>query len=157
MPTNQKPLPSSPPSPPPPPPPPLPPGASKPIQTEPEPKGFLAKLESAPEDWASQTPSDTNIQSSEPYRYEPIQYFFSGTLVNPTMLAYYETGAYELAPCLIQFTDGQEPQQVLGKTFMYAGDAQELKDGRFGIKLWELQMGMRLPPNWGKNEAKSSS
>ncbi|KAM0223443.1 hypothetical protein ACHAPA_006720 [Fusarium lateritium] len=70
-------------------------------------------------------------------------------------LAYYETNAYELAPCLIHFTDGKEPLQVFGKTFMYTGDAQALKDGRFDVKLWELQMGTRLPPGWGKSTTKA--
>ncbi|KAH6983433.1 hypothetical protein BKA56DRAFT_583695 [Ilyonectria sp. MPI-CAGE-AT-0026] len=65
-------------------------------------------------------------------------------------LAYYEGNAYELAPCLIQFADGKE--HVQGKTFMYAGDSQALKDGRFDYKLWELQMGMRLPPKWQREE-----
>ncbi|KAK8017389.1 hypothetical protein PG993_013715 [Apiospora rasikravindrae] len=42
-------------------------------------------------------------------------------------LAYYETSAYFLAPCLMDFTDGQEPAQVSGNTFMYAGDAVALQ------------------------------
>ncbi|KAF4989728.1 hypothetical protein FDECE_14610 [Fusarium decemcellulare] len=202
-PTTQSERPPSPPSPPP-----LPP---KPLssQNPQQPRGFLAKLESAPEDWVSQIPATP--PETEPYRYEPVYYFFYGTLVQPDMLkevlglteepelreakvvgyslsawgqykalvdgeqgeevsgrafqvqspeheyklAYYETSAYELAPCLIQFTDGEEPSQVQGKTFMYAGDAQVLKEGRFDRKLWELQMGMRLPPSWGKDTSKA--
>ncbi|KAI5922300.1 hypothetical protein F4810DRAFT_711664 [Camillea tinctor] len=63
-------------------------------------------------------------------------------------LAYYETNAYDLAPCFIDFTDGQEPTRVLGSTFKYAGDAMALKEGRFDRKLWEFRMGLRLPENW---------
>ncbi|KAF4996808.1 hypothetical protein FGRMN_4284 [Fusarium graminum] len=188
-------------------PPPLPPSRSNPRQKEPRPSGFLAKLESAPEDWVASIPM---VADAEPYRYKPLYYFFYGTLANTDMLkgvldlsdepelrqakivgysltswgqckalidgkpgeevlgyayevqspeheyklAYYETNAYELAPCLIQFTDGNEPSQIVGRTFMYAGDAQALKDGRFDIKLWELQMGTRLPPGWGKSTTK---
>ncbi|OTA55982.1 hypothetical protein K449DRAFT_387745 [Hypoxylon sp. EC38] len=66
-------------------------------------------------------------------------------------LAYYETNAYELAPCLIDFTDGKQPDQVIGSTFKYAGDAVALKEGRFDRKLWEFRMGSRLPEKWNEN------
>lgn len=65
-------------------------------------------------------------------------------------LAYYETNTYELAPCNIHFTNEKEPSEILGKTFMYAGDVQVLKDGRFDPFLWEVQVGERLPPEWGR-------
>ena len=65
-------------------------------------------------------------------------------------LAYYETNAYRLANCWIRFLDEQEPRAVGGNTFMYAGDAQASKEGRFDRLLWELQMGVRLPPSWDK-------
>ncbi|RYO94928.1 hypothetical protein DL766_001231 [Monosporascus sp. MC13-8B] len=65
-------------------------------------------------------------------------------------LAYYETNAYDLAPCLRQFTDGAEPKKIIGRTFMYAGDTAALKEGRFDRKLWEFRMGSRLPENWHK-------
>ncbi|KAI9727605.1 MAG: hypothetical protein M1834_008045 [Cirrosporium novae-zelandiae] len=60
-------------------------------------------------------------------------------------LAYYETKAYECMPCVIAFTDGAEPTKVDGNTFMYAGDAVALQEGRFDRKLWERQMGQSLP------------
>ncbi|OTA95323.1 hypothetical protein M434DRAFT_393898 [Hypoxylon sp. CO27-5] len=66
-------------------------------------------------------------------------------------LAYYETNAYELAPCLIDFTDGKQPGQVIGSTFKYAGDAVALKESRFDRKLWEFRMGSRLPEKWNEN------
>ena len=63
-----------------------------------------------------------------------------------------ETGAYTLKPCSIYFTDGpggrEDDGPTAGKTFMYAGDAVALKEGRFDRLLWELQMGTRLPPEW---------
>lgn len=63
-------------------------------------------------------------------------------------LAYYETNAYKLRPCMIRFTDGQEPDELVGNTFMYAGDAVALQEGRFDRFLWEMQMGQRLPDKW---------
>lgn len=63
-------------------------------------------------------------------------------------LARYETNAYEAVPCKIQFTDGQSPEHGYGMTFRYAGDDAALKAGRFDRKLWELQMGTRLPKRW---------
>ncbi|KAK3938518.1 poly polymerase [Diplogelasinospora grovesii] len=65
-------------------------------------------------------------------------------------LARYETSSYRPAPCWIYFTDGTEHARVAGYTFKYAGDAQALNDGRFDRTLWEMQMGMRLPPTWRK-------
>jgi len=36
-------------------------------------------------------------------------------------LAKYETQAYWPTPCLIRFTDGEEPEEVTGTTFKYVG------------------------------------
>jgi len=65
-------------------------------------------------------------------------------------LAQYETRAYRVAPCCITIIDGGQPAEVNGYTFKYAGDAQALREGRFDRKLWELQMGQRLPRTWDK-------
>ena len=54
-------------------------------------------------------------------------------------LAFYETSAYEVAPCKIRFPkEGEEiaPRRISGKTFRYAGDAQALREGRWDRKLW---------------------
>ncbi|KAJ5555626.1 hypothetical protein N7535_008060 [Penicillium sp. DV-2018c] len=59
-------------------------------------------------------------------------------------LASYETKAYEEAPCLIYFMDNEEPAEVTGKTFMYAGDANALLERRFDRKLWLRQMDGKL-------------
>lgn len=68
-------------------------------------------------------------------------------------LARYETNAYEATSCRIRFTDGREPAQEYGMTFKYAGDDEALKAGRFDRKLWELQMGTRLPEKWKTRNA----
>lgn len=67
---------------------------------------------------------------------------------NNLKLARYETNAYEAVSCRIQFTDGLHPEHEYGMVFRYAGDDTALKAGRFDWKLWELQMGMRLPEKW---------
>ena len=55
-------------------------------------------------------------------------------------LAHCETNAYRV----VFFTDGDEPSEAPGKTFMYAGDAKALLEQRFDRKLWTLQMGGKL-------------
>jgi hypothetical protein len=74
--------------------------------------------------------------------------YLVGLIDDELKLARYETNAYELVQCRIQFTDGQSPAQVHGMTFKYAGDDEALKAGKFDRKLWELQMGTRLPEKW---------
>jgi Gamma-glutamyl cyclotransferase, AIG2-like len=163
---------------------------------------FLNSLASAPENYLTDIP-DTPYK---PPVYEPIYYFFYGTLTQPEILssvldlteppefrparivgyslanwgqyralvdgpqgaivegsaykvrsaedeynlAHYETSAYRVAPCCITIIDGGHPAEVSGNTFKYAGDAQALREGRFDRKLWELQMGQRLPRTWDK-------
>ena len=54
-------------------------------------------------------------------------------------LKFYETSAYEVAPCNIYLRaeeEGIEPVRVRGETFKYAGDAQALREGRWDRKLW---------------------
>ncbi|KAI9776760.1 MAG: hypothetical protein M1839_009404 [Geoglossum umbratile] len=161
----------------PPPPPPLPPMRHRPSHSP-------VQMQSAPEDCLSTTPK---IQHQS-LVYEPVYYFFYGTLTQPETLkrildlkeepllrraqivgyslakwgdyptlldgppdnvvsghaymvqssddewklAYYETLAYKPAPCLIAFTGSDAwPAQVLGRTFMYAGDAATLREKRF--------------------------
>ncbi len=45
-------------------------------------------------------------------------------------LAHYETLAYAARACRITSTHGNEPATVIGKTFMYAGDPEALRQGR---------------------------
>ncbi|EAQ88727.1 hypothetical protein CHGG_05346 [Chaetomium globosum CBS 148.51] len=167
------------------------------------PSPYLEKLASMPDNYVFWIPP------RPPYVYEPIYYFFYGTLTSPHILkevlglkadpvlrsakivgygltnwgqykalidkpgavvtgyaykvqsvddelklAYYETNAYELAPCEISFTDDPEKEEdrgpVIGHTFKYAGDAQASRQkGRgFNLTLWEMYMGTRLPPGW---------
>ena len=58
-------------------------------------------------------------------------------------LARYKTNAYEEARCLIYITE-EEPAEASGKTFMYAGDANDLLEQRFDHKLWLPQMAGKL-------------
>lgn len=61
-------------------------------------------------------------------------------------LAFYETSAYEVAPCNIYLCAeeaGVEPEKICGNTFKYAGDAQALKEGRWDRKLWLKNMQSR--------------
>lgn len=62
-------------------------------------------------------------------------------------LAYYETNAYRAAPCVISPespSSEEEPQRLYGKTFVYAGDAQALKEKKWDRKLWMMNMGSKL-------------
>ncbi|KXX74295.1 hypothetical protein MMYC01_208558 [Madurella mycetomatis] len=68
-------------------------------------------------------------------------------------LAYYETNAYRLVPCRIHFTDW-EGDPVVGRVFIYAGNAWALKQGRFDRSLWELQMGVQFPPKRNREDVK---
>ena len=61
-------------------------------------------------------------------------------------LANYETSAYEVAPCNIYLRakgEGIEPERICGNTFIYAGDAQALREGRWDRKLWLKNMQSR--------------
>ncbi|KAK2604351.1 hypothetical protein N8I77_007290 [Diaporthe amygdali] len=71
-------------------------------------------------------------------------------------LARYEPSAYEVAPCQMQFAEGRDPAHGDGMTFKYAGDDEALMAGRFDQKLWELQMGTRLPEKWRTRYMSSS-
>jgi hypothetical protein len=55
-------------------------------------------------------------------------------------LARYETGAYKVDSCRIFFADNAPPPQVEGKTFVYAGDPDALREGRPDQKLRDSQI-----------------
>lgn len=161
------------------------------------PSPLQAKLQSAPPDYLTNIP----ITQYEPRVYQPVCYFFYGTLTQPETLgrildlqqepklrkaqivgysvakwgdyptlldgppgnvvtgyaymvqsedhehklAHYETKAYKVVPCRLTFTDGLSPAQLVGKTFMYAGDPKALLEKRFDRMLWARQMGQSLP------------
>lgn len=48
----------------------------------------------------------------------------------------YETEAYKLKGCRIKLSDGRD---VLGKTFIYNGDMDLLKEGSFDLKDWQME------------------
>ena len=56
-------------------------------------------------------------------------------------LTEYETQAYRPSPCLIRFTDGEEPAEVTGTTFKYVGNPADLNEGYFDLGLWLKRMG----------------
>ena len=80
----------------------------------------------------------------QPGQVVPGYAYIVGSEADAQKLAYYETNAYKVAPCRIFIVDNDEPTEVSGKTFMYAGDANALLEQRFDRKLWELQMGLRF-------------
>lgn len=64
-----------------------------------------------------------------------------------TRLAAYETDAYETYSCLIDLQgdgEGSSPHTITGKTFMYAGDPDALREKRFDRKLWVKNMAPEL-------------
>ncbi|KAI9899428.1 hypothetical protein N3K66_005889 [Trichothecium roseum] len=71
-------------------------------------------------------------------------------------LALYETDAYKEHYCIIKFTDEKDPVEVYGNTFMYAADAEALKEGRFDRKLWQIRMGYLLPVAWSDQKQRDS-
>jgi hypothetical protein len=56
-------------------------------------------------------------------------------------LAEYETQAYRPTPCLIRFTDGEEPEQVTGTAFKYVGNPADISEGDFDLGVWLKRMG----------------
>lgn len=56
-------------------------------------------------------------------------------------LAEYETKAYRTTPCRIRLTDGEEPSEVYGTTFKYAGPKMDLDEGDFDLSTWLRHMG----------------
>lgn len=64
----------------------------------------------------------------------------------------YETSAYGVRHCRMYLEDGEEPSTLRGYTFMYAGDAEALKEGRFDRKLWQMTSGVALPDIWHRDD-----
>ncbi|KAE8154967.1 hypothetical protein BDV25DRAFT_135306 [Aspergillus avenaceus] len=48
-------------------------------------------------------------------------------------LAAYETKSYREVPCWIRYMDGEKPVEDLGRTFLFAGDFGELREGVFDL------------------------
>lgn len=65
------------------------------------------------------------------------------TVEDGEKLAAYETGNYRTESCLIHYTDGKEPSQELGYTFLFAGNPNDLSEGSFDLKVWLRRMGRR--------------
>jgi gamma-glutamylcyclotransferase (GGCT)/AIG2-like uncharacterized protein YtfP len=52
------------------------------------------------------------------------------------LLKTYETEAYKVQGCVIKFGNGRE---TMGKTFVYNGDENLLKEGSFDLKDWQME------------------
>lgn len=55
-------------------------------------------------------------------------------------LAEYETKSYRADPCLIQYTDGNEPAEDIGHVFKFVGNVRDLSDGTFDLETWLKRM-----------------
>lgn len=55
--------------------------------------------------------------------------------------AEYETNSYRAVPCLIQYTDQDEPQTDHSFTFLFCGNPKDLRDGTFNLETWLKLMG----------------
>ncbi|RAK99443.1 gamma-glutamylcyclotransferase family protein [Aspergillus ibericus CBS 121593] len=56
-------------------------------------------------------------------------------------LAAYETKTYRADPCIIRYTDGQEPRREYGSTFKFVGNQRDLTEGEFDLRVWLTRMG----------------
>ncbi|KAL4967474.1 gamma-glutamylcyclotransferase family protein [Aspergillus stella-maris] len=52
------------------------------------------------------------------------------------ILAEYETGAYRVEGCEIEYMDGKEPGSEKEYTFVYAGNPRDLSEKRFDLERW---------------------
>jgi hypothetical protein len=52
-------------------------------------------------------------------------------------LKYYETDAYRVKGCLIKF--GDDGREVPGKTFVWNKGKEELKEGTFSLRDWQME------------------
>lgn len=71
----------------------------------------------------------------------------SGTAYNVTSvddarkLASYETKNYQTKECMINYTDGKQPEMQHGWLFMFAGSPSDLEDGAFDLSKWLKRVG----------------
>jgi hypothetical protein len=52
-------------------------------------------------------------------------------------LKYYETDSYRVKGCLIKLAD--DGTEVPGKTFIWNAGKEELKEGKFSLKDWQME------------------
>jgi len=46
-----------------------------------------------------------------------------------------------VSPCLIRFTDDEDPKEVAGTTFKYVGNPTDVSEGDFDLDIWLKRMG----------------
>lgn len=56
-------------------------------------------------------------------------------------LAAYETGNYTTVSCEIGFLDGREPARLMGSVFVFDGDARDLREKSFDLRVWMRRVG----------------
>ncbi|KAF2150026.1 putative poly(A) polymerase pla1 [Myriangium duriaei CBS 260.36] len=56
-------------------------------------------------------------------------------------LAIYETSNYKADPCLIKFTDNEEPSVIHGSVFIFVGNIRDLSAGAFDLTRWLRSVG----------------
>ncbi|KAK4106895.1 hypothetical protein N658DRAFT_512617 [Parathielavia hyrcaniae] len=93
--------------------------------------------------------SDPVLRSAKVYGYEPTNWGQYKALVD-------SKPGTEVTGCAYMAQSIEEEYKLAyyetNATFMYAGDAQALKERRFDRTLWEAQMGTRLPLKWHRGE-----
>ncbi|KAJ5548267.1 hypothetical protein N7513_005501 [Penicillium frequentans] len=63
------------------------------------------------------------------------------TIEHGVKLAIYETNNYRASPCRIHYTDGKEPTDGFGYTFISQGNKEDLSEGVFDLRIWLKRMG----------------
>lgn len=63
------------------------------------------------------------------------------TIEHGVKLAIYETNNYRASPCRIHYTDGKEPTNGFGYTFIFQGSKKDLSEGVFDLRIWLKRMG----------------
>lgn len=63
------------------------------------------------------------------------------TIEHGVEFAIYETNNYLAGPCRIHYTDGKEPTDDFGYTFIFQGNQKDLSEGVFDLRVWLTRMG----------------
>lgn len=63
------------------------------------------------------------------------------TVEDGQKLATYAGNNRHAEPCLIKYTDDQEPSEEPGYTFKFAGNPRDLSEGTFDLRVWLKRMG----------------
>ncbi|KAF4947834.1 hypothetical protein FGADI_10113 [Fusarium gaditjirri] len=67
--------------------------------------------------------------------------YYVQSVAHAKRLAQYETNSYRAKPCVIQYTDGNEPTEDSGHVFMFVGNPRDLHEGEFDLGKWLKRVG----------------